>query len=193
MRIALTGRRNIVVLMLAGAMAGCGGAGTIDQTSVSPISNEATFATLGYLWDGVRSAIVAKREPAVGPFNLVLHYEPPCSRGGSGSYKGSVTGTKTSTGGTGTLSMTATISACQYDDNVVITTITASDLTATGTIAIVNDTWGNIDIHMVATNVTVNGVVCPGGVDVHLTGLTPSTPPISTGTACGRTGAVPLP
>ncbi len=89
--------------------------------------------------------------------------------------------------------MTATLSACAFDNKVVVTTISASGVTITGTIDVANDAWSLISLKMVATSVTVNGVVCPGGVDVMLTGLSPSTPPVSTGTACGRTGAVALP
>jgi hypothetical protein len=63
----------------------------------------------------------------------------------------------------------------------------------TGTVAIVNDTWDVINIHLVAPTVTINEVSCPGGVDVNITGTSPSAQPISTGTSCGRTGAVPLP
>jgi hypothetical protein len=50
-----------------------------------------------------------------------------------------------------------------------------------------------MSIKIVAPSVTVNGISCPGGVNVMLTGITPFNQPISTGTACGRTGAVTLP
>lgn len=193
MVMASVGRRATWAFMLAFGIAGCSGVGGIDSSLVSPISNDDTFATIGYLWGGVRSAISSKREPDVGPFSLALSFKLPCTRGGQGSYQGTLTGTKTATGGSGTLSITASLAACQFDDRSVITTISASGVTAIGTIAIVNDTWGDINIHMVAPSVTVNGVACPGGVDVQLTGTTPSAPPTSTGTSCGRTGAVALP
>ena len=89
--------------------------------------------------------------------------------------------------------MTGTLTECRFDDRTTITTISASGFTITGSIAIANDTYGAISIKMIASNVTVNGVTCPGGINVMLTGASPSAPPISTGTACARTGAVPLP
>lgn len=193
MSIASISRRATWALTLAIVIGGCSGVGTIDASLVSPISNDDTYATIGYLWGGVRSAIGSKREPDVGPFNLALSAQLPCTRGGQGSYQGTLTGTKTGTGGGGTLSMTGSLAACQFDATVVITTISASGVTAIGTIAIVNDTWGDINIHIVAPSVTVNGVACPGGVDVQITGTTPSGPATSTGAACGRTGAVLLP
>ena len=89
--------------------------------------------------------------------------------------------------------MTATITACQYDDNIRITTISAPLVTLTGPIAVQNDMWSTVNVRLVASSVTVNGVTCPGGVDVTITGTAPSAQVVSTGTACGRTGAVQLP
>lgn len=187
-----TGMRATIAIALAASLSGC--VGGIDSTGVSPISNDDTFATLGYLWAGARSAIVSRREPSVGTFNLPLAYQLPCARGGQGAYQGTLAGTKAADGtGKGTLSLTATLAACQFDDRPAITTISVSDLSLTGTIDIANDSWGAINIRMIATNVSINGQPCPGGVDVMLTGASPFTPPISTGTACGRTGAVALP
>jgi hypothetical protein len=62
-----------------------------------------------------------------------------------------------------------------------------------GSVAIVNDTWDAINVHLVTQSVTINGITCPGGIDVTITGTAPSAQPIATGTSCGRTGAVPLP
>jgi hypothetical protein len=70
--------------------------------------------------------------------------------------------------------------------------VSAPALAVNGTIAVTNDLWSTFTLHMVAADVTVNGKVCPGGVDVALTGSAPSAQTISTGVACGRTGAVPL-
>ena len=193
MSFASTGSRATCALILATAMASCSGVGGIDATSVSPISNDDTFATLGFLWGGARSAIESKREPATNTFNLPLSYQLPCTRGGQGGYQGTLAGTKAGGTGSGALALTATLTECQFDDRVTITTISASGFTVTGTIGIANDTWGAISIKMKATTVTVNGKTCPGGVDVLLTGTSLAAPPISTGTACGRTGAVPLP
>ena len=193
MSIASTGSRVTCALILATAMASCSGVGGIDTTSVSPISNDDTFAMLGYLWGGARSAITNKREPSDGTFNLPLTYQLPCTRGGQGAYQGTLSGTKAGGAGNGTLALTGTLTECRFDDRTTITTISASGFTVTGTIAIANDTYGAISIKMIASTVTVNGVTCPGGINVMLTGASPSAPPISTGTACGRTGAVPLP
>ena len=193
MGIDSTSRRAAGALTLAIAVAGCSGVGGIDTTGVSPISNDATFQTLALLWAGARTAIESKREPSAATFNLALSSQLPCTRGGQGAYQGTLAGTRAGGAGSATLALTGTLTACQYDDKVTITTVSASGLTVTGTIAIANDAWGAISLRMVATNVTVNGVVCPGGVDVMLTGTTPFVPPISTGTSCGRTGSVALP
>ena len=169
------------------------GAGGIDNSLGSPISNNDTYATIGYLWGGARSAILNKREPSTDSFNLPLSYQLPCARGGSGLFQGTLSGTKTAGRGTGTLTMTATISACQFDDITVVRTVTATGVTVNGTVGIVNDTWDAIRIRLLAPTVTINGVSCPGGIDVMITGTSPSSQPTSTGTACGRVGAVSLP
>ena len=193
MSIASTSTRATCALTLCISLGACSGLGTIDATSVSPISNDDTFATLGYLWAGARTAIESKREPSTDTFSLPLSYQLPCSRGGKGGYQGTLAGTKAGGTGSAALALTGTLTECQFDDKVAITTISASGFTVTGTIGIANDTWGAISIRMIATTVSVNGKSCPGGVDVMLTGTSPFTPPISTGTACGRTGAVALP
>lgn len=186
--------RTIVVLASLVAAQGCGGLGKIDSSSVSPISNDDTYATLAYMWSGIRTAIQSKREPSVGAFNLQLSSQAACTRGGTGSYQGTLVGTKTNTTGNGTLTITGTLTDCQFDDTkATITRISAAQITVAGTIAIVNDVWGDINLRMLAPTVTVNGTACPGGVDVVLTGTSPSSRPVSTGTACGRTGAVDLP
>lgn len=171
----------------------CSSVGGIDNSLTSPISNDDTFATIGYMWAGARSAIQAKREPSTNTFSLPLTYQVPCARGGQGSYQGSLAGSKSAGTGTATLAMTATITACQYDDNIRITTVSAPLVTLSGTIAVQNDMWSTVNVRLVASSVMVNGVTCPGGVDVTITGTAPSAQVVSTGTACGRTGAVPLP
>lgn len=179
----------LAVVML---MSGCG-AGGIDTSLVSPISNNDTYAIIGYLWGGARSAILNKREPSTDAFSLALAFQLPCTRGGQGSYQGTLAGTKTAGRGSATLAMTGAVAACQFDDITAVRTVSAPLVTMTGTVGILNDTWDAISIHLVAAAVTVNGVACPGGVDVIITGPSPSAQPVSTGTACGRTGAVPLP
>ena len=173
-------------------MSGCG-AGGIDTSLNTPISNNDTYATIGYLWGGARSAILNKREPSTDVFSLALGYQLPCTRGGQGNYQGTLSGTKASGRGTATLAMTGVAAACQFDDITTVRTVSAPVVTLSGSVAIVNDTWDAISIHLVAAAVTVNGVACPGGVDVLITGPSPSSQPVSTGTACGRTGAVALP
>ncbi|MEP7384680.1 MAG: hypothetical protein ABI910_23620 [Gemmatimonadota bacterium] len=178
-----------VVLILASCRAN-----GIDASAVAPISNDDTYATLGYLWSGVKSSIEREREPSTDTFSLALAFQLPCARGGSGAYQGTLAGTKANGIGTANLNVTATLAECQFDESrITITRISAAVLTVTGTVAIVNDAWDAINLHMVATAVTVNGVACPGGVDVTLIGTSPSASPVSTGTACGRTGAVALP
>jgi hypothetical protein len=192
MKIVSSAARVVCIVAAAAVVANCG-AGGIDDSLNSPISNNDTYATIGYLWSGARGAILNKREPSTDSFSLPLSYSLPCTRGGSGSFQGTLSGTKTAGRGSATLAMTATLSACQFDEITVVRTVSASGVTVTGSVAIVNDTWDAINIHLVAPTVTINGVSCPGGVDVQITGTSPSAQPISTGTSCGRTGAVPLP
>lgn len=184
--------RAALGLVASLAMSGCG-AGGIDTSLVTPISNSDAYATIGYLWGGVRSAILNKREPSTNAFSLPLTYQLPCTPGGQGSFQGTLSGTKASGTGSATLSVTGTLAACQFDDITTVRTISAPLVTASGSVGVANDTWSAISIHLVAAAVTVNGVACPGGVDVLITGTSPSAQPISTGTACGRTGAVSLP
>ena len=195
MRLGVNMRRGWhSAVAMAGVMIlyGCGAAG-IDTSLSSPISNNDTYATIGYLWDGARSAILNKREPSTDVFSLALSAGLRCTRGGQGSYQGTLAGTKTAGRGSATLSMTGAVAACQFDDITTVRTVSAPLVTVSGTVGILNDTWDAISIHLVAAAVTVNGVVCPGGVDVMITGPSPSAQPVSTGTACGRTGAVALP
>ena len=186
------GVRAAFAFAAAMSVSGCG-AGGIDTSLVSPISNNDAYATIGYLWGGVRTAILNKREPSTDVFSLALAYQLPCTRGGQGSYQGTLAGTKTMGRGKANLTVTGALAACQFDDVTTVRTVSAPLVTVSGTVGIVNDTWDAINIHLVATAVTVNGVTCPGGVDVTISGPSPSSQPISTGTACGRTGAVALP
>ena len=192
-RLVLSGSRASRTLALVITVTACQGVGGIDTSQVSPISNDDTYATLGYLWAGARTAIESKREPSTNAFNLQLSHQLACSRGGQGAYQGTLAGNKNGGTGSAVLALTATLADCQFDNKVSVTTISATGLTVTGTIAVTNDVWGEINLRMVATTVSVNGKVCPGGVDVLITGTSPSSRPISTGTACGRTGAVALP
>ena len=187
------GLRAVLVFTAVGAFAGCSSVGGIDTSLVSPISNNDTYATIGYLWGGARSAILNKREPSTDVFSLALGYQLPCTRGGQGSYQGTLSGSKAAGRGTANLAMTGAVAACQFDDITTVRTISAPVVTVSGSVGIVNDMWDAISIHLVAATVTVNGVTCPGGVDVMITGPSPSAQPVSTGTACGRTGAVALP
>ena len=193
MKVGSSGVRVLRAVAAALVLGSCSGVGGIDATLTSPISNNDTYATIGHLWAGARSAILNKREPSTASFNLPLSYQLPCTRGGQGAFQGTLSGTKAAGRGTATLAMTATVTACQFDDITTVRTITASGVTVSGTVGIVNDTWDVINIRLVAPTVTVNGVSCPGGIDVMITGTSPSAQPISTGTACGRTGAVALP
>jgi hypothetical protein len=195
MEVVSSGRRAALALCVCAVLggAGCSSVAGIDTSAASPISNNDTYATLGYLWAGARSAIQSKREPSTNTFSLPLTYTLPCTRGGQGAYQGTLSGTKSGGSGSATLALGAAVTACQFDDNVRITTISAPALTVSGTIAVTNDAWGAVSIRMIAAAVTVNGVACPGGVDVLLTGTSPSAQLVSTGTACGRVGAVALP
>lgn len=178
-------------LVLA-TLLGPGCAGGIDESLNSPISNNDTYALLGYLWSGAREAILREREPSTNAFTLALSYALPCPRGGSGSYRGTLSGNKSAGTGSATLAVTGVLDACQFDEITTVRVVTAPNVTVTGTVAVAGDTWSTITLHLVASSVTINGVACPGGVDVTLSGTSPSSQTTSTGTACGRTGAVPL-
>lgn len=190
-------RSRVRMVMIAGVMhlpffvGGC--VGGIDESLNSPISNNDTYATIGYLWSGARSAILREREPATSPFSLALSFSVPCTRGGTGSYQGTLAGTKTSGVGSAQLAVTGKLSNCQFDDITTVRIVAAPTITVSGSVAVAADTWSSINIHLVASTVTINGVSCPGGIDVIIAGASPSSQATSTGTACGRTGAVPLP
>ena len=179
------------MLALALILSAC--VGGADTTGVSPITSDDAVATLGYLWSGAQAAIVNKKEPATDTFNLALSYKLACPRSGQRSYQGTLIGTKTGGTGTATLNMTATLTGCQFNGNNTVTDITASGVTLTGTIGIANDAFSTTNLQMLATSLTVNGTTCPGGVNVQLTGASPSAQITSTGTACARNGSVPLP
>ena len=185
-------RHGAIAVVAIALLAACASHG-IDKTLVSPISNDDTFAMLDDMWAGVPAAIQSKREPSTDTFNLALTFADPCSRSGTRSYQGTLAGTKSNGSGTATLNLTASLTACEFDNTVSITKVTATGITVTGTIKILNDTWDAISLTMIATSVTVNDVLCPGGVNVMLTGTAPSAQPVSTGTSCGRVGAVNLP
>lgn len=193
MRIASTASHAACALALTLSLSACKRVGGIDSSLVSPISNDDAIALLGYLWRGAQSAIAKEREPSISPFSLTLSYSLPCTRGGSGSYQGTLAGSKSAGTGSATLAVTGTLSGCQFDNTVSVTAVSATSVSVTGTIAVANDTWATINLHMVANGVTMNGVACPGGVDVVLSGTAPSGQVTSTGTACNLTGAVPVP
>ncbi|CAN5159038.1 hypothetical protein BH09GEM1_BH09GEM1_31960 [soil metagenome] len=191
MRIRSRAETFATLLLLPILASGC--VGGIDESLNSPISNNDTYATIGYLWSGARSAILREREPSTDAFSLALSFALPCARGGSGSYRGTLSGTKASGTGSGTLAVTGVLVECQFDDITIVRIVSAPNVTVTGTIAVAGDQWSAINIHLVASAVTINGVACPGGVDVTITGSSPSSQSTSTGAACGRTGAVALP
>ena len=116
-----------------------------------------------------------------------------CPSGGQRSYQGTLAGTFANGTGSATVAITGSMSKCMFNTNTTSRSITAASIILTGTIAITNDAYGAMNLHLVATGVTVNDVVCTGGMDMTLTGTTPSSQPVATGTACGRSGAVPLP
>ena len=167
--------------------------GGIDESLTSPISNNDAYATIGYLWNGARDAIAREREPSTNTFNIALNYGLPCTRGGSGTYRGTLAGTKAAGTGSAQLAVTGVLSNCQFDEISSVRIVAAPSITVSGSVAIAGDTWSTINIHLVASTVTINGVSCPGGIDVVITGASPSSQVTSTGTACGRTGAVTLP
>ena len=185
--------RSTLTLWLAVLFAaGCSKVG-IDTASIASVSNDDTYAMLDFVWSGVRATITSKKEPLTSPFNLALSYSLDCPSSGQRSYQGTLVGTNTSGTGSATLSLTATLTQCAFDDRITIRTITASGVVVTGTIAIANDTYAATNLHMTASSVTVNGTMCTGGIDVIIVGTSPASQPTASGSACGRSGVVPLP
>ena len=183
--------RTIALLAIVVTFSSC--VSGIDPDNGTTLGNDESLATVGYLWGGMRTAIEAAREPATDTFSIALSHQLPCLRGGTGAYAGTLSGTKVAGTGSATVAATAALTACQFDDNVTITTITAASVIFTGTIAVVSDLWGATNVRLVGTSVYVNGKPCLGGVNMIITSNSPSAQPIATGTVCGRTGAVPLP
>jgi hypothetical protein len=172
--------------------AGCSRVG-IDTSVIAPVSNGDTYAFLAYVWDGVQATINSKKEPLTSPFNLAFDYTAPCPNGGQRSYTGNLAGTDSSGTGSATLSLTGTLTACIVDDGTTVRTFTATDITAAGTIAIASDAYAATNVQLTASGVTVNGTACTGGIDATIVATAPSSQPTATGTACGRSGVVPLP
>ena len=181
---------TLVVAVLLGA---CNRVGGIDYSQIAAVSNNDTYATVADIWAGAQAAITARLEPLTGTFTLALNYAVVCPSGGQRSYQGTLTGTNTNGTGSAALALTGSLTKCAFGDTFKTTTITASGVTITGTIAITNDAYAATSVHLVATGVTVNDVVCAGGIDMTLTALAPSSQATAAGTACGRTGSVPLP
>lgn len=165
----------------------------IDTSVIATVSNDDTYAMLAYVWNGVVASINSKKEPLTSPFNLAIAYSAQCPNGGLRAYQGTLAGTDSAGTGSATLSLTGTLTACMVDDGTTIRTFTASGLAANGTIAITGDAYAATSVHLTATTVTVNGTTCTGGIDVTIAATSPSSQPTVTGTACGRSGVVPLP
>jgi hypothetical protein len=86
-----------------------------------------------------------------------------------------------------------TLTECVVDDGTTIRTFTATGITAAGTITITADAYAETNVRLTASGVTVNGTTCMGGIDVTIVATAPSSQATASGTACGRTGVVPLP
>jgi hypothetical protein len=172
--------------------AGCSKVG-IDTTAVAAVSNDDTYAMLAFVWSGVQATVNSKREPLTSPFTLALDYTAACPDGGQRSYQGTLTGTDSSGTGSATLALTGTLTNCMADDGTTVRTFTATDIVATGTILITGDAYAATSLHLTASSVTVNGTTCAGGIDERIVATSPSSQPTATGTACGRSGVVPLP
>ncbi len=165
----------------------------IDTSMIASVSNDDAYAMLSFVWSGVASAINSKKEPLTSPFSLALAYSAGCPNGGQRSYQGTLAGTSSSGTGSGTLTLTGSLTACVVNSGTTTRTFIVSNIAVTGTIAITTDAYGATSLHLTATNVTVNGTVCEGGIDELITATSPSSQPTATGTACGRSGTVPLP
>jgi hypothetical protein len=188
MRFRLFSLPLLAVLLLAG----CSRVG-IDNSGVAAVSNDDTYALLAYVWDAVPAMINAKKEPFTSPFSLALADSAACSDGGQQSYTGTLAGTDSSGTGSATLSIVGTLTECVADDGTTLRTFTATDIAAAGTIAITGDAYAATSVHLTASGVTVNGTTCMGGIDVTIVATAPSSQATATGTACGRSGVVPLP
>jgi hypothetical protein len=186
-------RRVLLPLLLAVLLfPGCSKVG-IDTSVIAAVGNDDVYALLSYVWSGVVQPINAKKEPLTSPFTVTLDYTAACSSGGQRAFQGTLTGTDSSGTGSATLSLTGTLTQCMVDDGTTIRTFTASGVSATGTIKIASDAYAATSVHLTASSVTVNGTVCAGGIDETIVAASPTSQPTATGTACGRTGTVPLP
>jgi len=165
----------------------------IDATQVATVSNEDAYATLGGIWNGARAAITSPREPRTPSFTIPVNYTRNCPAGGQSSYQGTLTGTDTAGTGSATVALTAVLTNCAFDDRTRVTTVSATGVSIAGTIAITADTYGAINLRLIATSVTVNGKECTGGINMALQGSSPLAQPTASGTVCGRSGVVPLP
>ncbi len=163
----------------------------IDTSGV--VSNDDTYALLADVWASVSAMINAKKEPLTSPFSLALDDMGACLDGGQQSYTGTLAGTDSSGAGSATLSVAGTMTACVVDDGTTIRTFTATDIAVAGTIAITGDAYATTNARLTASGVTVNGTTCMGGIDVTIVATAPSSQATASGTACGRTGVVPLP
>ena len=181
-----------ILCLTAVLLAACSHVG-IDSSQVPALSNDDTYATLGYLWGVARTAITSQKEPLTSPFSLPLVFSGTCPSGGQRAYQGTLAGTDSSGTGSATLTMTATLTLCAFDDGITIRKITATGVSVSGTIAISGDTYGATNVHLTAANVTVNGTTCTGGMEMIVVASAPLNQATATGTACGRSGAVPLP
>lgn len=171
--------------------AGCSKVG-ID-TNGAAVSNDDTYALLAYVWNAVPTMINAKKEPFTSPFSLALADSGACADGGQQSYTGTLAGTDSSGTGSAALSVVGTLTECVADDGTTIRTFTATGITAAGTITITGDAYAATNVRLTASGVTVNGTTCTGGIDVTIVASAPSSQATASGTACGRTGVVPLP
>ena len=187
-------RRRLYSLLLLAILpcTGCKKVG-IDASDIAAVSNDDTYAMLAFVWNGVQATVNSKKEPLTSPFNLALSYSAACPNGGQRSYQGTLAGTDSAGTGSATLTLTGSLSACMVDDGTTLRTFVVSGMAVTGTIAITGDAYAATTAHLTASAVTVNGTVCEGGIDIAIVASSPSSQPTATGTACGRSGVVPLP
>ena len=190
---ALRPRVDRLLLLCSLGAAACSNVGGIDATKVATVSNEDAYATLGGIWTGARAAITSPREPRTPTFTLPISFTRNCPAGGQSSYQGTLTGTDTAGTGSATVALTAVLTNCAFDDRTRVTTVSATGVSIAGTIAISSDTYGAINLRLIATSVIVNGKDCTGGINMALQGSSPLAQPTASGTVCGRSGVVPLP
>lgn len=146
-------------------------------------------SAVSLLWSGAAAAILKPKDPT-GTFNVPVTSGAGCSASGTGSYTGTLTGSNVGGAGVVNVNLSASLTKCALLDG---TSISATGVTVTGTVAIAADTRATTVIRILAPNVTINDRTCSGGIDVTVRASAPNAPATASGTTCGMVRSLALP